>query len=122
MVLRAVELSGIPIRCVHECSDGEESLELLQRERVDLALVDLHLPVMDGVQVVEAMMRDPSLADVPIVVITAERNEARVAYLKRLGVRAVISKPFKPEEVRSVILEIFSLPRVPLQPTETRSP
>ena len=72
---------------------GEEGLELVQRERPAVVLLDLLMPGLDGFEVVERLRADPSTADVPVVVLTAkdlrpddrERLAGRISYLAEKG-------------------------------------
>jgi CheY-like chemotaxis protein len=56
---------------VDQAYDGEEGLRALRARRHDLLLLDLIMPGMDGFQVLEAMRREPGVADVPVVLLTA---------------------------------------------------
>lgn len=56
-------------------SGGSEALETLHRERVDLILVDLHMPGMSGLTLIDRIRRQPELEFVPIIVLTAEKSE-----------------------------------------------
>ncbi len=80
---------------VHAARSGAEALAVLRRERVDLVLLDVMMPVMDGLETLAEMRKDPAMAKVMVVLMTArvqlyERAEAPE------GVRAVIAKPFDP--------------------------
>ena len=57
---------------VMQASNGEEALASARAQRPDLVLLDLMMPVMDGFGVMDAMRDDPTLRDVPIVVVTAQ--------------------------------------------------
>jgi CheY-like chemotaxis protein len=57
---------------VHAAANGREALALLEEiERPALLLVDLRMPVMDGVELIEAMRRDPRWRDLPVIVLSA---------------------------------------------------
>ena len=53
--------------------NGQEALDLLRRERVDLAVLDLMMPTLGGGDVIAAVRADPRLADLPLIVLTATR-------------------------------------------------
>lgn len=105
MVARAIGMADLPIGAVHEASNGREALEVLRRTWVDIVFADIHMPEMGGVELVEQMAADPMLRDVPVVIVSSDRSEERIAALRRLGVRAYLSKPFRPEAVREVVLQ-----------------
>ena len=70
---------------VFEAHDGAAGLELVRRERPDLVLLDLMMPVMDGFEVLEALKADDDLSSIPVIVITAK--ELTIAERQRLSGR-----------------------------------
>ena len=78
-----------------EAGDGEEALALLDREPVELMLLDIMMPVLDGWGVLRRL--DPERS-APVVVVTgmASHNNRHVAELLELGALDVIEKPFEP--------------------------
>jgi PAS domain S-box-containing protein len=74
---------------------GDEALELLARERVDLLLLDLHLPDMLGDALLAQVRRDPELADIPVLVISADATPARINRLLSAGAAGYLTKPFE---------------------------
>ena len=81
---------------VSTAANGEEALQLFTRERPDLVILDLTLPLMDGLDVARAMRR---AGDVPIIMLTARTEEAdRVAGLE-LGADDYVTKPFSAREI-----------------------
>src|SRR5439155_25059049 len=85
-----------------EASDGVEGLEVVRAWPPDLAIVDIEMPRMDGVEFVRHLHIDRALASIPIIFYTAsyEASEAR-RMAQECGVRYVLMKPSEPE----VILE-----------------
>ena len=80
---------------VREASNGVEALEQLERDRPDLIVLDLMMPVMDGWAFVEECRTKPECGDVPIVVTSASHDLPHTAELLRsFGVRTCLSKPF----------------------------
>jgi CheY-like chemotaxis protein len=77
--------------------DGQEALALLGREPVDLVLLDLMMPVMDGVRFIEALSEAPHRP--AVVVLSAAGHGERERSLKQAGARFVIRKPIEPAEL-----------------------
>jgi len=107
MVRRAIGLCGLDVGEVHEAGDGVEALAKLAALRVDLVLADVNMPVMNGVELVERMARDPSLARIPVVIVATPMSEDRIERVLASGVRAYLAKPFRPESLRDVLRQIL---------------
>jgi two-component system chemotaxis response regulator CheY len=106
VIRRIVELSGVTSAGnVREAANGREALELLGEQPADLVLADLHMPEMSGVEMSRRMLADERLRHVPVVVVTAEPNLAKLEALKAQGIRGYLRKPFTPEAVRKLVTE-----------------
>jgi two-component system chemotaxis response regulator CheY len=80
--------------------DGLHALEILQVQSVDLAIVDLNMPRMDGIELVRSIRADNRLKQLPVILLTTEcREEDRAAALKA-GVNLFLSKPAAPALLR----------------------
>jgi two-component system chemotaxis response regulator CheY len=78
---------------VAECSDGVDALQLLGRNKFDVAILDIEMPQLDGISVVEAIRSSPKLRDLAIVMLTSEHREEVVRRLLGLRVADYILKP-----------------------------
>ena len=78
---------------VLEAADGAEALQRLRTNEVCLVLLDLWMPGMDGWQFRAEQMRDPALARVPVLVVTADHAAAR--QVAALGVQGYMTKPIE---------------------------
>ena len=78
---------------VAECADGVDALQLLGRNRFDVAILDIEMPELDGVSVVEAIRSSPKLRDLSVVMLTSEHREDVVRKLIALKVTDYIVKP-----------------------------
>jgi DNA-binding response OmpR family regulator len=80
-------------------SSGAEALPRLAARRPDLLVLDLMLPGLHGLEICQAVRRDPGLAELPIIVVTARAEESdRVSGLE-LGADDYLTKPFSPKEL-----------------------
>jgi signal transduction histidine kinase/CheY-like chemotaxis protein len=80
---------------VLEAATGEEALALLECEPVDLVLMDLQLPGMDGLEVTRRIAADPRLAGLPIVALTAHAFEEDERHARAAGCQGYIAKPIR---------------------------
>jgi two-component system, OmpR family, phosphate regulon response regulator PhoB len=84
---------------VRTAASGPEALRAVELERPDLVVLDLMLPGMSGLAVLEELRRRPETQEVPVILLTARREEQdRIAGL-RLGADDYVAKPFSPQEL-----------------------
>lgn len=100
---RALRMTGLPIGRIDEAADGMEALIRMRVGRFDLAMVDINMPTMDGMALLEAIRADDDLAGTPIIVVSTEASEARLAQLRARGV-LFVRKPFDPEKLLDAVV------------------
>ena len=105
MISRVVRLSGVPLGEMFEAGDGAQGLRVVGEHWVDLVLLDINMPVMNGEEMLRRLRAEPETASLPVIVVSTESSETRVAALEELGV-AFVHKPFAPEDLRDTILRI----------------
>ena len=81
--------------------NGIEALTALRADRVDLVLLDIMMPVLDGFGVLEAMAADPALKQIPVLVISAVDDQAKYVRAIELGAQDYLPKPFDPTLLRA---------------------
>jgi CheY-like chemotaxis protein len=79
-----------------EAGDGRRALEAITRERFDLVMCDTQLPGVDGFEVLRWMKADPDFAAIPVIMVSASGDSARIARCIDLGAEDYIQKPFDP--------------------------
>ena len=105
MLKKALKVGRIPVGEEFIASNGREALELLRDETIDLALVDLNMPVMDGLTLLEEMRADEALVDIATIVISTEGSKPRIERVRDLGAD-FLRKPFTPEQLREIVLRV----------------
>jgi two-component system cell cycle response regulator len=80
---------------IFEAGNGVEGLALAAKEMPDLILLDVTMPVMDGVEMLTKLKADPNLKSIPVMMLTAEGGRDNVLKIAKIGVRDYIVKPFK---------------------------
>ena len=75
--------------------NGRQALDLMAAEEIDIVILDIVMPEVDGFEVLETMKKDPRLADIPVIIATSdvEGNEAKAL---TLGADDFITKPYNP--------------------------
>jgi len=79
--------------------DGESALEIVKEERVDLILLDIMMPGMDGYDVCRALKSDSKTREIPVIFLTADTSEASIEKAYEIGGNDYVTKPFRPKEL-----------------------
>jgi two-component system cell cycle response regulator len=104
-----------PYDCtVVEASNGEEGLAAAAKEKPDLIVLDVTMPVMDGVTMLGKLKEDPALKTIPVIMLTAESGRDNVLHIARLGVRDYLVKPFKEDQLIEKAGKVVSLQKKPV--------
>lgn len=88
---------------VSEASSGFEALRLLPRERVDLVIVDINMPDINGLELVAFIRKSEAHARTPVIIISTEASEKDKNRGLALGANAFLRKPFQPDELRVLV-------------------
>lgn len=88
---------------------GEEGLDMLHKNAVDLVLLDLYMPNMNGLQVLQKIREDKAISDVKVIFLTASGMKTDVTEAIRLGALDFIKKPFVPTELLERIKRVLQL-------------
>ena len=102
--LALMQVPGLEVQCV---GTAEEALECLASSPVCALVTDLHLPCMDGfelIQKIRSQARSPAL---PILVISGDTDPRTPARIARLGADAYFPKPYSPAEVRHKLEQLI---------------
>jgi len=90
----------MPYDCVViEAANGEEGLAAAAREKPDLILLDITMPVMDGVTMLGKLKEDEVLKQMPVIMLTAESGRENVLHISKLGISDYLVKPFRAEQL-----------------------
>ena len=92
-----------------EASNGVEGLAAASKEGPDIILLDVTMPVMDGVEMLAKLKADALLKPIPVVMLTAEAGKENVLKIAKLGIRDYIVKPFKEETLIEKVARIIDL-------------
>ena len=94
---------------LREAANGEEGLMLAAREKPDLIILDITMPVMDGLTMLGMLRRDPELRATPVILLSAESSRENVNSMVRLGISDHLFKPFKEEALLNSVRKIVAL-------------
>jgi two-component system cell cycle response regulator len=105
---------------VFEAANGVEGLAIATREKPDIIILDLTMPVMDGYEMLTKLKADPDLKSVPIIMLTAEAGRENVLKIAKLGVRDYLIKPFKEELIVERVGRVIDLKPKGDEPTRVK--
>ena len=108
-------LRALPGARFTQAASGLEAIEQLSLEPYDLVVLDLNMPDIGGIEVVEFVRGQDKLRDLPIVIVTTRGDEASRVRALEAGASRFMTKPFTPE---AILAEARALLRMP---TETRA-
>lgn len=90
-----------------EASDGIEALEILATNNIDLILLDVNMPKMDGFEFLEKAKKDPKISRIPIIMLTTEGEEASKKKALEMGASDYLTKPFQSPDLKRIISKLF---------------
>lgn len=88
---------------------GAEAIEMLQRQKFDLILMDMRMPVMDGLEATRHIrqMEDRAIAQIPIIALTASALQEEIREMDAAGVDGLVLKPFDPALLQQAISRLI---------------
>ena len=88
--------------------DGAFGLSMSALELPDIIILDIMLPVMDGIEALQMLQREPHLRDIPVIAITASHDRAIEEEARAFGVAAYLAKPFEMGKLYDEVERILS--------------
>mgnify|MGYP001412553324 CR=1 FL=1 len=101
-------LGELGVERVTEAVNGIDAVHRLQETMVDLVITDYNMPEMDGQQLTEYIRTQSWQNNVPVLMVTSEQNQGRLAAVEKAGVSLVCDKPFDATTIRLLICEAMS--------------
>lgn len=101
-------LESLGIQRIDHAENGLQALEFIHQNYYDFVVTDYNMPHMDGAELVDHIRQQSTQSSLPVLMVTSEDNENRLAAVQQSGVSAICDKPFEPSTVRSLIRQIVS--------------
>lgn len=92
---------------LYEAQSGRRALELIREVRPDLVLLDIMMPEMTGLEVLDAMGEDALTASIPAVLLSAKGQAAEIERGLRSGAARYLVKPFESQSLRTCVAEVL---------------
>ncbi len=100
-------LEGMGLERFTEAENGADAAKLIGERFFDLIVTDYNMPHMNGGELLDYIRKDSPQASVPVMMVTSESNNQRLAAVQKAGVSAVCDKPFRPEAVRKLVQNLL---------------
>lgn len=106
VIIKTLRLSGLPLGEIYEAVNGKEAMRVLSEHPIDLAFIDVYMPLMNGEQMIDSVQQNPKTADLSVIVVTADSSETRIEKFQK-KCAGFVHKPFLPENLREVVIGIL---------------
>jgi two-component system, cell cycle response regulator DivK len=93
---------------IAEAEDGEQALEAIAKQRPDLILMDIQLPIIDGYTATRKIKADPTLRSIPIIAVTSYALSGEEKKAREAGCDDYVPKPFSPRQLLAKIKKYLS--------------
>ena len=107
VVKKIVGLTGLEVNQILEADNGRKALDVLGGSWVDVVILDINMPEMNGLELLQRMSEEPLMKNIPVLMMTTEASEAHMKTAFELGAKGFIRKPFVPEELRKTLLAVL---------------
>jgi two-component system chemotaxis response regulator CheY len=104
ILVRVLSQTDLPIKQVHEASDGSEALKIVAANDISLILSDINMPNVDGLELLTQLRDSPKWNDLSVVMITTEGSQAKVMEAVQLGAKGYVRKPFTADQIKEKVL------------------
>lgn len=107
MIRRTITMIDLVFGRIYEAGNGMEALAHLADHPMAAVVVDVNMPVMNGIELVRAMRRQEKLKDTPVIIVSTRGSDQRISELEGQGITGYIRKPFRPEQLREVLAPLL---------------
>ncbi len=109
IVRRIIDHAHLPIGKAIEAADGREALEILTSQPVGVVLSDINMPNMDGLELLRQIKANDFWKKLPVVMVSSEGSDFKMAEALKLGAAGYIQKPFTPDQFKEKLHAFFNV-------------
>jgi len=106
-IRRVMTLSGLEVETCLEAANGEEALQRLREQLVDVIITDINMPKMNGEEFLRRLETEGLARSIPTLVVSTDATKARILRMLSLGADGYMTKPFSPEALREELERVL---------------
>jgi two-component system chemotaxis response regulator CheY len=110
LLAASLEELEVPVKIV-EAESGFDALRFLPRQRFDLVVTEINMPDINGLELVSFVKNNEKYADIPLIIVSTEGSERDREKGLGLGADAYLVKPFDPDALRQLVLDLLAVGR-----------
>ena len=94
---------------VQLASNGQAGLDVLKSQEINLAIIDLSMPIMDGLSLLRLIRADDVFSQLPVIILTASGDDDELSIAEKLGIEAFLTKPSSSRILLKLVANILPL-------------
>lgn len=99
---KTLVISGVKEENIFSAKNGQEALDFILKEKIEMVFLDLNMPVLNGFQVIERLENLELLKNITIIITSSLSDDYHLNKLRSHGIKHFLKKPFTPEALNSV--------------------
>ncbi len=107
---KTIRAAGYGAARILEAENGQAALKVLGEDKADLVITDFNMPVMNGLDLLKTIQETPSTGCPPVIVVSTEGSIEKVTQIINQGAAGYVKKPFSPEQLRDLLIELLGEP------------
>lgn len=107
VIIKTVKAAGFGGAVFLQAKDGQEALDILEKENVNLVMTDYNMPHLNGLELVDRMKHDEKMKEIPVIAVTTDGNPRRIIEFIEKGASDYVRKPFTPEVISEKLKRIL---------------
>jgi len=104
----SLKIAKVPVGRLYQATNGMQALQILRSHPMDLVFTNVHMPVMDGMELMKKISMERALSRIKVVAISCNDLAVSEDQLRKAGAKAFLRKPFTPDMLNKVIQEVFT--------------
>lgn len=108
MIKKTIARTNVDVGEIYEAANGIEGLDQLNKNWTDLVFLDVNMPIMNGMEMLDIIRNNPETKDLPVLIVSTESNAQRIEMISKHNA-GFVHKPFTPETLREKILSVLGV-------------